>query len=198
MNRSRLTPIFFAQTRGPPRRRAPPKRTFVKYNSCVSAARGPTIHFSDLCRRWRIEARSKKGEDVMARRFILALAAIAMSCVAFGSYAAEPHKQQVRSYVLPAAPVTSPVPGTTLIHLAIGLPPKDAAGLRAFAEAVADPKSSQFRKFLTLEQLTERFGPSAADYQALIAWAQANKLTVETQYPHRLLLGIRGTAADVE
>ena len=135
----------------------------------------------------------------MARRFILALAAIAMSCVAFGSYAAEPqHKQQVSGYVVPAAPVTGEVPGTTVIYLAIGLPLKDAAGLRALAEAVSDPKSGQFRKFLTLEQLTERFGPTAADYQALIAWAQANKLTVETQYRHRLLLGVTGAAADVE
>jgi hypothetical protein len=128
----------------------------------------------------------------------MALVAAALVCLALCGYAAEPHKQTVVGYVVPDAPVTDPVPGTTVVHLAIGLPPRDAAGLRALADAVSDPKSSQFRHFLTLPQLTERFGPPAADYQALIDWAQSNHLTVEAQYPHRLLLGVKGQAADVE
>jgi subtilase family serine protease len=134
----------------------------------------------------------------MIRRIGMALAASAMVLLAMYSYAAEPHQQMVVGYKVPVAPVTGPVPATAVIHLAIGLPPRDAEGLRALANAVSDPKSSQFRHFLTHDQLTERFGPSAADYQALIKWAQTNHLTVEAQYPHRLLLGVKGQAADVE
>jgi hypothetical protein len=134
----------------------------------------------------------------MIRRFGMALAASTMVLLALCSYAAEPHQQTVSGYVVPTAPVTGPVPATTVIHLAIGLPSRDPDGLRALAYAVSDPKSSQFRHFLSHEELTERFSPTAADYQALIKWAQSNHLTVEAQYPHRLLLGVKGQAADVE
>jgi subtilase family serine protease len=124
--------------------------------------------------------------------------AIALFSPAFCLHAAAQHKQTITSYVLPQAPVSGPVPATTILHLAIGLPLRDEAGLRALAADVSNPASSNFRHFLTLDQLTERFGPSAADYQSLIAWAQSNHLTVEAQYPHRLLLGVSGNASDVE
>ena len=107
----------------------------------------------------------------MARRLIMALAATAMLCVAFAGDAADPHKQSLAGYVVPEGPVTGPVPETTVVHLAIGLPPRDPAGLRALADAVADPRSHEFHHFLTLDQVVEKFGPSAADYAALRAWA---------------------------
>lgn len=122
----------------------------------------------------------------------------AILCAACGSGAAQPHKQPVPRYVVPDVPAIGSVSATTVIHLAIGLAPRDAEQLRALADAVSDPKSPQFRQFLTLEQSTEKFAPSAADYQALIAWAQSSKLSIESQYPHRLLLGVKGEAADVE
>jgi Pro-kumamolisin, activation domain/von Willebrand factor type D domain len=134
----------------------------------------------------------------MARRFSLALVAAAILSMPCSSEAADPHKQLLARYVVPDAPAIGSVAATTVIHLAIGLAPKDPEGLRAFADAVSDPKNPQFRQFLTLEQLTEKFGPSAADHQALIAWAQSNRLSVESQYPHRLLLGVEGEVADVE
>jgi subtilase family serine protease len=134
----------------------------------------------------------------MAKRLRTVSTAIALFSPAFCLHASAQHKQTVTSYVLPQAPVTSQVPATMILHLAIGLPLRDEAGLRALAADVSNPASSNFRHFLTLDQLTERFGPSAADYQALIAWAQANHLTVETQYPHRLLLGVSGSTFDVE
>lgn len=132
----------------------------------------------------------------MARHFRAGLAA-AIVCLTLGSNAAEQHKQVV-AYKVPDAPVTGAVPGTTIIHLAIGLPPRDADGLRILANAVSNPKNPQFRHFLTLKQLTDKFGPAAGDYQSLVTWAQTNKLAVESQYSHRLLLTVKGEAADIE
>jgi hypothetical protein len=134
----------------------------------------------------------------MTRRVSSVLATMALVCVAGSACAQDVHKQLLKDYRLPAAPVVEPVPASTVVHLAIGVQLKDAAGLRSFVEAVANPKNPQFRHFLTLDQLTEKYGPSAADYQTVIAWAQANKLTVESQFPHRLLLTVQGTAADFE
>jgi hypothetical protein len=134
----------------------------------------------------------------MAQRIRVALAAMAAACFAFAAHAAEEPRQIVGTYKVPEVAITAPVPADTTLHLAIGLTPRDEAGLAAFAAAVSDPKSPQFRHFLTLNQLTERFGPTAADYQALIVWAQSKHLVVERQYPHRLLLALSGRAADVE
>ena len=119
-------------------------------------------------------------------------------CSALSSYAADVHKQVISGYVVPAAPVIDRLPSATVLHLAIGLTPRDEDGLRSLAYAVSDPKSSQYRHFLTLAQLTERFSPTASDYQALIAWAQASHLTVEGQFSHRMTLLVSGNAADVE
>jgi len=134
----------------------------------------------------------------MTQRLPLVLLGIILASAAASAETAELHKQTVAGYRLPNAAATGPVEPAKVVHLAIGLTPRDPAGLRALANAVSDPRSRQFRQFLTLEQLTERFSPTDADYRALIAWAQASKLTVEHKYSHRLLLSVSGQAADVE
>jgi len=128
----------------------------------------------------------------------IANATFAAVCLVCAAHAAEQPRQTVAKYKIPGATVTAPVEAEKTIHLAIGLVPRDEAGLLAFASAVSDPKSPQFRHFLSLDQITERFGPTAADYQSLIDWAKSKNLTIEAQYPHRLLLGVSGRAADVE
>jgi hypothetical protein len=134
----------------------------------------------------------------MTQRTRIALAALAVVCFALAARAAERSRQIVTAYKLPQAAITAPLPAETTLHIAIGLTPRDELGLLAFAAAVSDPKSPEFRRFLTLDQLTERFGPTAADYQALIDWAKSKNLTIEAQYPHRLTLVVSGHAADVE
>jgi hypothetical protein len=134
----------------------------------------------------------------MAQRVRVALAAVTAVCFAVIAHAAEQPRQIVKTYKVPEVAITAPVPADITLHIAIGLEPRDKPGLLTFAAAVSDPKSPQFRHFLTLDQITERFGPTDADYQALIAWAQSKHLVVERQYPHRLLLALHGRAADVE
>jgi hypothetical protein len=133
----------------------------------------------------------------MIRRLRSALLTTACIFFSLGGYAAGAHKQIVDSYVVPPGRMAGNVPADTIIHLAIGLPPRDAAGLSALADEVSDPKSENYHRFLTLDQVTERFGPSVQDYQTLIAWARSNRLHVVAEYPHRLLLGVDGKAADV-
>jgi xanthomonalisin len=134
----------------------------------------------------------------MAQRIRVALAAVAAACFAVATCAAQEPRRIVEAYKIPEAAITAPLPAETTLHLAIGLTPRDEPGLLAFAAAVSDPKSPEFRHFLTVDQLTERFGPTAADYQALIEWAKSKHLTIESQYPHRLTLLVSGRAADAE
>ena len=68
------------------------------------------------------------------------------------------------------------------MRLAIGLPVRDAAGLQALAEAVSDPTSANYRRYITVGQFAAAYGATAPDYAALINWAGAMGLTIDTTY----------------
>ena len=84
------------------------------------------------------------------------------------------------------------------LNLAIMLPLRNQADLTAFLERVQDPSSPDFRKFLTVSQFTEKFGPSEQDYQAVVNFAKANGLNVTATSPNRLLVDVSGSVAQVE
>src|SRR4051812_34076877 len=75
------------------------------------------------------------------------------------------HKQVMSGYQVPKEKATAPLPKDRVVHLTIGLEPRDAGALAKLANDVSDPKSPQFGKFQTVEQLEERFSPAQADYQ---------------------------------
>jgi subtilase family serine protease len=90
------------------------------------------------------------------------------------------------------------LPATNQLRLAIGLPLRNEAVLDDLLRQICDPASPNFRHFLTPEQFTEQFGPTAADYQKVIAFAQANGLTVTDTHGNRLLLDVSGSVADIQ
>jgi hypothetical protein len=90
------------------------------------------------------------------------------------------------------------LPATRQLRLAIGLPLRDPAGLDNFLAQVYDPTSPNFRRFLTPEEFTARFGPTEQDYEAVKNFARTNGLTVTTTFHNRLVLDVTGPAAAVE
>ena len=89
-------------------------------------------------------------------------------------------------------------PATNRLHLAIGLPLRNPAALDEFLRQVYDPASPNFRRYLTPEQFTERFGPTEQDYQKVIAFARANGLTVTATHGNRVLLDVSGPVTKIE
>ncbi len=87
---------------------------------------------------------------------------------------------------------------THQLHLAIGLPLRDPAGLDAFLADLYNPASPNYRHYLTPQQVTERFGPTTNDYEAVKNFARTNSLTVTTEYGNRLVLDVTGPASAVE
>ena len=117
---------------------------------------------------------------------------------------ANPHGQQRLSgyFAIPqdpsVTPVTGPVPPSTEVRLTISLPVRDAAKLQTLANQVSDPKSPNFRKYLTVDQFAAEFGPSPADYHALTAWAQAAGFTVDATYRNNMVISVGATAEQIE
>jgi uncharacterized repeat protein (TIGR03803 family) len=61
-----------------------------------------------------------------------------------------------------------------------------------------DPVSSDYHHFLTPAQFAEAFGPTEEDYQAVKAFAAANRLRVSATHPNRALLDVTGSVSNIE
>jgi subtilase family serine protease len=90
------------------------------------------------------------------------------------------------------------LPATRILRLGIALPLRNEAELDELLQRLADPRSSSYRQFLSVEQFTERFGPSQEDYDAVLRFAAANGLAVTGTAPNRLLVEVQGSAPNVE
>ena len=84
------------------------------------------------------------------------------------------------------------------LKLAMGLPLRNQAELTDLLQQLADPASPNYRRYLTPAQCTERFGPSAADYQAVTNFLNAHGFTITATHPNRVVLDFEGAVADVE
>ena len=118
-----------------------------------------------------------------------------------GSAASQHGTQQLSGYItsaMAAAPLVGPVPGNTLLHLAVGLPLRNQAGLQTFITNLSDPTSSQYRQYLSPSNFAATYGPLPATSQALTNALAAAGLTVTTTYTSNQLFGVTGTAAAVE
>ncbi len=87
---------------------------------------------------------------------------------------------------------------TQRLHLAIGLPLRNQAALNSLLQQLYDPASPNYHHFLTPDQFTEMFGPSEQDYQAVIAYAKTNGLTVTGTYSSRMLVDVSGNVSDLQ
>ena len=103
---------------------------------------------------------------------------------------------QTRARCVPGAVATgkAPVAGAAdpeqHLRLAIHLPTRNQDELTRLLHDLYDPRSPNFHKYLSVAGFTERFGPTAADYNAVVAWAEANGLTVIGTTPNRRLVAV--------
>jgi subtilase family serine protease len=84
------------------------------------------------------------------------------------------------------------------LDLAIGLPLRNREALNRLIAEQQDRSSTNFHKWLTPEQFTERFGPSEEDFQTAINFAKANGLEITRTYPNRALFDVTGTVGQIE
>jgi subtilase family serine protease len=87
---------------------------------------------------------------------------------------------------------------TDSLELSISLPPRNEAGLRALIRDLYDPASPSFRHYLSVADFTARFGPTAADYRTLLAFAAGHHLRVRQSVANRRLIDVQANVGDVE
>ncbi|MFF8590260.1 protease pro-enzyme activation domain-containing protein [Streptomyces sp. NPDC015220] len=73
---------------------------------------------------------------------------------------------------------------------------RDAAGLAAYAKAVADPSSPSYGKYLSAQQAQARFGATKAQVAAVKSWLKSAGLKVTSVTPH--YIAVSGDVAAAE
>ncbi len=90
------------------------------------------------------------------------------------------------------------LPSNQIMQLNLVLPLRDQAGLDSFLSELYDPSSPSYRQFLSPAEFTERFGPSQADYDALVDFAKANGLMVVGGTRDAMDVQVRGPVSAIE
>lgn len=90
------------------------------------------------------------------------------------------------------------LPTTNMLHLGFNLPFRNNEQFFKLVEEMQNPASTNFHRYLTPQQFSERFGPTETDYQAVISFAKAQGLIVTHTYPGHTLLNIDGDVGTVE
>jgi kumamolisin len=97
-----------------------------------------------------------------------------------------------------ATPAIGTLPADEVLKLNLVLPISDEAGLQSFLSEVYDPSSPSYRNFLTVKEFTERFGPTQASYDAVVAFATAHGLTVTGGSRDAMDVQVSGKVADIQ
>lgn len=82
-------------------------------------------------------------------------------------------------------------------NITVTLAVRNQAGLDAFVASVADPKSANFRKFITPAQFAASYGQDPAAIAQVVSYLQSQGFTITTVHPNGLLVSAKGTNAQV-
>jgi kumamolisin len=136
----------------------------------------------------------------MRRTSILGLTlAACVSVSSLGAQAQSFKTRHVREAVAngEAAPVGR-LASSEMMSLNLVLPLSDAAGLETFLSEVYDSSSPVFHKFLTPTEFTAKFGPSQAQYEAVLQFAVTHGFTVTGGSRDAMDVQVKGPVSAVE
>jgi hypothetical protein len=97
-----------------------------------------------------------------------------------------------------SARVLGRLPAARQLDLAISLPLRNQEQLTLFLQQLEDPASVNYHHYLTPEQFTDQYGPTVAQFQQVIAWAESHGFAVAHTSSNRALLNVTATVAQVE
>lgn len=146
-------------------------------------------------------SQSKKNHEMaMLRGMYVAVCVATMLCVFVGYAQAQSMRtRHVRSDVQSGkARLLNHMAETQALRLNIVLPLRDQAGLDSFLQELYDPSSASYRHFLTVQEFTARFGPTQADYDAVVRYAKANGLSIVGGSRDGMDVQVVGSVSNIE
>ncbi|MGA2133229.1 MAG: protease pro-enzyme activation domain-containing protein [Bryobacteraceae bacterium] len=132
--------------------------------------------------------------------FLLTMVALVpVESIVCSAQSRTPLTRHVRDVTLNGqAKLVGRLPANQSMRIVLVLPLRNQAALDSLLRDLYDPTSPSFRRFLTVEEFTSRFGPTQADYDAVINFAQNKGLQVAATSRNRLNLDVTGPVASIE
>jgi kumamolisin len=90
------------------------------------------------------------------------------------------------------------LPQGQVLQIDLVLPLRNPQALKSFLADVYNPKSPTYRHFVTPQQFTERFGPTQAQYSAVLQFAHDNELQIVGGTRDQMLVQVKGTVGAIE
>ena len=120
-------------------------------------------------------------------------------CVLTASLSAQQRQAvQTRAAAPADAKPVGRLPAAQQLSLAITLPLRNQGQLQTLLQQLEDPTSPNYHKYLSVAQFTEQFGPTVAQYEQVIAFAQSYGLTLTHTAANRVLLNVTGSVTNIE
>ncbi|HTW49149.1 MAG TPA: S53 family peptidase [Acidobacteriaceae bacterium] len=138
----------------------------------------------------------------ISTRWLKLVTAFAATLLLPASFAQAPQRlltRHTRDVVLNGrAPRVGELPSDRVLKLAIMLPLRNRAALNTLLSDLHNPQSSSYLHYLSVEQFTNQFGPTQADVNAVVQFAQANGMTVTRTTPNRMVVDVNASVASIE
>ena len=99
-----------------------------------------------------------------------------------------------KATLVPSKPESDALP----ITLTIVLKRDDQTGFDRYLHEIYDPHSKYFHRYLSQDQIADRFGPSQQDYFSVLDYMRANRFELVRGSANRLTLTVRGRRIDAE
>jgi subtilase family serine protease len=96
-----------------------------------------------------------------------------------------------------ARQAATPVAAGVQVTAQVWLSPRNAAQLDALVRAVSNPKSSQYRKYLTSAQYNQLFAPSSESVAAVRQWLTSAGLHIDSIGADNAYVAVSGSAAAI-
>ncbi len=143
--------------------------------------------------------RSEVGSGFPAKLLILPVAALLLLLAVAPANAQFAQTHHVRREVTTGqAKFLNRVPGTQTLQIDLVLPVRDQGGLDSFLQDIYDPSSPNYRHFLTVQQFTEKFGPTQQDYEAAVSFAKSYGLKVVGGSRDGMDIQLAGSVTSIE
>ncbi|HWY31039.1 MAG TPA: protease pro-enzyme activation domain-containing protein, partial [Candidatus Acidoferrum sp.] len=89
------------------------------------------------------------------------------------------------------------LPDSKRLDLVFSLPLRNRDTLTNLLRQIYDPASPAYHHYLSPAEFTAQFGPTMADYEALVAFARSNGFAITGRHANRTLLDVNGAVADI-
>jgi len=94
------------------------------------------------------------------------------------------------------APSVGRLPANQIIRIDVVMPVRE--GLDSFLQELYNPSSPSYRHYLTVDEFTQKFGPSREQWNALVHFATANGFSLAGGSRDALDLQLKGSVATIE